>query len=330
MKIPACQRLVVSEGKHVHILGPDLTANKSSKLCRWFHRKTVQTDEQEALLKPARPTRPQTTATFAERYGRCKRIIHYGKTSTVRLYRKSPSQVYAVKVFRRSCRNVDPRRITTALDHPHIVETIDLVRNNRGDLCLVMEFCAGGDLLALLMASDTGKLERVEADCFFKQLMRGVDYLHENGIAHGNLTSESILLTANGCVKIADFDASRLPRYLSSPSSLSYIAPEVYTHRRVDLRTGDIWACGIIYLAMRTGYVFWSVAREGDAQYDEYVKRRAKESFGPIEALEERSCRNVIYAMLDPNHTRRITASQALRSEWVYSIVVCDAGERGL
>lgn len=35
--------------------------------------------------------------------------------------------------------------------------------------------------------------------------------------------------------------------------------------------------------------------------------------------------------MLDPNpnHTRRITASQVLRSEWVYGVVVCDAGNEG-
>lgn len=288
-KIPACQRLVHTEREHVHILGPDYTSNKSSRFFSWFH-KTVQTDEQEALLTlPSKPTTRPQTASFAERYGRCKHIIHYGKTSTVRLYRKSSTQVYAVKVFRR---NAHPRRILTALDHPHIVQTIDLVRNSRGDLCLDMEFCAGGDLLSLLMASASRKLERVEADCFFKQLMRGVEYLHENGIAHRNLTAESILLTANGCVKIA-LDRSAAPVRESSrpvasfsPSSLSYIAPEVYTNRRVDPRTGDIWACGIIYLAMRTGYLCWSVAREGDPQYDEYVRQRAAESFKPIEALE--------------------------------------------
>ena len=36
-----------------------------------------------------------------------------------------------------------------------------------------MEFCAGGDLYTLVLAA--GKLEVMEADCYFKQLMRGIN-----------------------------------------------------------------------------------------------------------------------------------------------------------
>ncbi|KAL1965271.1 hypothetical protein VTN77DRAFT_5873 [Rasamsonia byssochlamydoides] len=316
-KMPACQRLVVnSGGGHVHKLGTDHSTEKRKKLSiGWFHK---DTDEQKEHLIPThhsnqttRPPSPtaatSTSATFAERYGHCKWIIHYGHASTVRLYRKSPIQVYAVKVFHRSRRNAESDCFTTTgLRHPHIVETVDLVRDDRGDLCLVMEFCAGGDLLSLLLASASGKLERVEADCFFKQLVHGVGYLHENGIAHRNLKPESILLTANGCVKIADFDravaasdppkdTSPLSQYLSSTSTSAYIAPEEYTHRGLDRRTGDIWAAGMIYMAMRTGCLFWSVARRDDARFEDYVKRRAEESFGPIEALEQVSNRIVFH-----------------------------------
>jgi len=40
-------------------------------------------------------------------------------------------------------------------------------------------------------------------------------------------------------------------------------------------------------------------------------------------------CRNVIYSILDPNPTRRITASQVLKSEWGREIKLCKAGEEG-
>lgn len=40
-------------------------------------------------------------------------------------------------------------------------------------------------------------------------------------------------------------------------------------------------------------------------------------------------CRNVIYSILDPNPTRRITASQVLKSEWGREIKVCKSGEEG-
>lgn len=41
-------------------------------------------------------------------------------------------------------------------------------------------------------------------------------------------------------------------------------------------------------------------------------------------------CRNVIYSILDPNPSRRITASQVLKSEWGREIKLCKAGEEGL
>ena len=40
-------------------------------------------------------------------------------------------------------------------------------------------------------------------------------------------------------------------------------------------------------------------------------------------------CRNVIYSILDPIATRRITASQVLKSEWGQEIKLCAAGEEG-
>jgi protein-serine/threonine kinase len=370
-KIPADQRIVINTGgPHVHTLGKDHVTQKEKKFnIGWFHKKTGPTDEKEFLIQarlsdPApRPlfTTATTPTTIAERYGRCKRIIHYGNASTVRLYQKTPTQVFAVKVFHHP-RHVGPEHaMMTDLRHPHILETTDVFWDSREDLYLVMEFCAGGDLLSLLLASAAGKLERIEADCFFKQLIRGVEYLHEHGIAHRNLKPESILFTSRGCVKIANFDRaqsvaldspkkmSRPLRYLSSASTSPYIAPEEYTACELDARKGDIWATGIIYLAMRTGCLFWSVARgEDDIRYETYVKGRAEETFEPVEDLEDvskehhwhpkisnlnltsdlkRSCRNVIYAMLDPNHVHRITASQVLRSEWVQRIVLCNAVE---
>lgn len=38
----------------------------------------------------------------------------------------------------------------------------------------------------------------------------------------------------------------------------------------------------------------------------------------------------MIYSILDPNPTRRITASQVLKSEWGREIKVCKAGEEGM
>jgi protein-serine/threonine kinase len=69
--------------------------------------------------------------------------------------------------------------------------------------------------------------------------------------------------------------------------SAPYIAPEEYVDKEFDPRAVDIWACGVIYMAMRTGQHLWRVARTGkDESFKRYVEDRKTEAgYGPIEVL---------------------------------------------
>ena len=73
--------------------------------------------------------------------------------------------------------------ISSSLHHLNVIDTLDLLQDTQGNYCEVMEYCAGGDLYSLIIASGGG-LELEEADCFFGQLINGVKYLHDNGVAH--------------------------------------------------------------------------------------------------------------------------------------------------
>lgn len=123
-----------------------------------------------------------------------------------------------------------------------------------------MEYCSGGDLYSFIVALRYFITE--EADCFFKQLMRGVLYLHEIGIAHRNLKPENLLLTDRGYLKISDFGNAECFRlawenqvYLSTRCCglASYISPEQYLNQPFNPRKVDIWAAAIVYIAMRAG-----------------------------------------------------------------------------
>jgi len=46
--------------------------------------------------------------------------------------------------------------------------------------------------------------------------------------------------------------------------------------------------------------------------------------------VSQSRCRNVLYSILDPNPTRRLTARQIISSAWVSEIKVCKAGKEGL
>lgn len=299
----------------------------------------------------------QDCRSFVEKYGRCQEVIGRGSFGVVRISHKkvdlvngggstggSEEVLYAVKEFKRKQNESEKkynRRLTSefcissSLKHMNIIDTLDLLKDAKGDYCEVMEFCSGGDLYTLIIAS--GKLEYAEADCFFKQLIRGVNYMHDMGVSHRDLKPENLLLTQNGVLKITDFGNGECFKMaweneiqLSEGicGSSPYIAPEEFNQSTFDPRCVDIWACGVIYMAMRTGRQLWQLA---DAKKDEFfqeylLKRKDATGYDPIESLKRARCRNVIYSILDPLPERRINGKQILNSEWGREIKVCDAG----
>lgn len=298
------------------------------------------------------PMSDQDCRSFVEKYGRCQEVIGRGSFGVVRISHKktdnaqvgSEEILYAVKEFKRRPNESEQkylRRLTSefcissSLKHVNIIDTLDLLKDAKGDYCEVMQFCSGGDLYTLIIAA--GKLEYAEADCFFKQLIRGVTYMHEMGVAHRDLKPENLLLTQQGVLKITDFGNGecfkmawekeiQLSEGVSGSSP--YIAPEEFVQKEFDARCVDIWACGVIYMAMRTGRQLWKLADpKRDEFFKEYLlKRKDATGYEQIESLKRSRCRNVIYSILDPIPERRINGKQILNSEWGREIKVCAAG----
>lgn len=252
---------------------------------------------------------PNQTTSLVEKYGKCQEIIGRGAFGIVRISHKidpkngQTEQLYAVKEFRRrpqeSSRKYHKRLtsefcISSSLRHPNVIHTLDLLQDAKGDYCEVMEFCAGGDLYTLVLTAV--KLEVAEADCYFKQLMRGVEYMHEMGVAHRDLKPENLLLTTNGSLKITDFGNGECFRMAWEKEahmtcglcgSAPYIAPEEYTDKEFDPRAVDVWATGVIYMAMRTGRHLWRVAKKDEDEFfEKYLEgRKDEDGYAPIENL---------------------------------------------
>ncbi|EGY14785.1 serine/threonine-protein kinase hal4 [Verticillium dahliae VdLs.17] len=356
-------------GYVAHVARKEAGDRRKRPVTRLYWVDTLR-DENRDDVAGDRKGGPNASVSLIQKYGKCHEVVGRGAFGIVRISHKKAEngaeKLFAVKEFRRRPEETEKKYskrltaefcISSSLRHPNVIHTLDLLKDAKGDYCEVMEFCAGGDLYTLVLAA--GKLEVQEADCFFKQMMRGVEYLHEMGVAHRDLKPENLLLTTRGGLKITDFGNGECFRmaWETDPHMVSglcgsapYIAPEEYVDKEFDARAVDVWACGVIYMAMRTGRHLWRVARKDqDEFYDRYLAgRRDEEGYGPIESLHRVStpvqtvcnclsltcpkarCRNVIYSILDPNPTRRITASQVLKSEWGREITLCKAGEEGL
>ena len=283
---------------------------------------------------------PNSTSTLVEKYGKCHEVVGRGAFGIVRISHKQDpkdsrnEQLYAVKEFRRRP-SESPKKyqkrltsefcISSSLRHPNVIHTLDLIPDAKGDYCEVMEFCAGGDLYTLVLAA--GKLEVAEADCYFKQLMRGVEYMHEMGVAHRDLKPENLLLTTHGALKITDFGNGECFRMAWEKEahmtaglcgSAPYISPEEYLDKEFDPRAVDVWATGVIYMAMRTGRHLWRVAKKDEDEfYEKYLEgRKDEDGYQPIETLHRVSLSPTHHLYLDAhaNNPRHGAAMSYTRS----------------
>lgn len=269
----------LDDGTHKHHLASTVRLYDSdstiTRFIRWVKKgnQTIPSDRVPLAIDYDIFSAADSGETIESKYGRYKEVVGWGSSSTVKMaYKPNPHHgpkgyTYAVKAFRRRAnesQNSYHKRasaefcIATTLQHKNIVHTIDLLSDDHGRMCQVMEFCAAGDLCALLLSA--GKLEEAEADCLFKQLIRGVAHCHQSGVAHRDLKPENILLTTTGCVKISDFGMAECVQYAWEKSSHQskglqgsrpYMAPEIYTTKHFDAKAIDVWAAGVMYVAMR-------------------------------------------------------------------------------
>ncbi|SMN22322.1 similar to Saccharomyces cerevisiae YKL168C KKQ8 Putative serine/threonine protein kinase with unknown cellular role [Maudiozyma saulgeensis] len=225
---------------------------------------------------------------------------------------------------------------------PNILTVIDLMEKDN-TFIEVMEFCPSGDLYSLLTRkSKSGtSLHPLEADCFMKQLLNGVKYMHDHGVAHCDLKPENILFQPDGLLKICDFGTSCVfqtawERHVHFQSgamgSEPYVAPEEFNiNNEYDPRLVDLWSCGVVYCTMVLGHYLWKIASPGnDSLYDSFLEEMEEDKqFYLFEELRHvnhdiNKLRKIaLYKIFQVNPERRITVDQLLLSSWMKRTRCC-------
>jgi serine/threonine protein kinase len=88
------------------------------------------------------------------------------------------------------------------LNHPNIVQYIDTIRTD-GHLNIVLEYIENGSLSNVLRKF--GSFAESLVALYINQVLRGLRYLHEQGVLHRDIKGANILTTKDGSVKLADF-----------------------------------------------------------------------------------------------------------------------------
>jgi hypothetical protein len=90
------------------------------------------------------------------------------------------------------------------------------------------------------------------------QACKGLEYAHQRGTYHQNLSTAKLLLTSEGKIKITDFRGNRLNHYdrweaPSSTSSVAYMAPEQLRGETNITQKTDLYSLGCVMYELLTG-----------------------------------------------------------------------------
>jgi len=144
------------------------------------------------------------------------------------------------------------------------------------DAIQIMEY-APYDLFSVVMS---GKMNRPEIYCVFRQIIDGVNYLHSMGLAHRDLKLDNCVMTTDNIVKLIDFGTATVFHYPGKHQipasgvvgSDPYLAPEVLTKDSYDPRLTDVWSVAIIFMCMILRRFPWKIPDyKTDMSYKLYV-----------------------------------------------------------
>jgi tRNA A-37 threonylcarbamoyl transferase component Bud32 len=148
-------------------------------------------------------------------------------------------------------------RAAAKLEHPNIVQVMNVDKSPEGLHYIMMQYIDGIDLDKLV--KERGVQTWQEATRIIFESSSGLKLAHDNGIIHRDIKAENIMLTHNGVTKVTDFG---LAKDLSSDLKLTadgafigtplYMAPEIGRVPQIDGRV-DIFSLGVTYYFLLTG-----------------------------------------------------------------------------
>jgi predicted Ser/Thr protein kinase len=169
------------------------------------------------------------------------------------------------------------------LEHPNIVQVYD-VGYEKGFFFMVMQFLQGITLEKRL--ADEGRPPLPEVLDLVRDIGRGLEAAHAQGVIHRDIKPSNIIVTDDGRARITDFGLALMTESKDELGEFvvgtpGYMSPEQNLGKPVDARS-DLYSLGVLFYRLATGvrpFAGPTVQATREAQFKE--KPKAPRSLNP-------------------------------------------------
>ncbi|KAH7293309.1 hypothetical protein KP509_28G020400 [Ceratopteris richardii] len=217
--------------------------------------------------------------------------------------------------------------VLQSLQSPFVIRCLgaDFSGNSNGAVqpasgYLFLEYMVGGSLADFLRQSGMRMRQEKHVRRFTRSILKGLAYLHEQGIVHCDIKSKNILVGPSGDVKIADFGAARRigEEPLTPGTHLRgtplWMAPEVAVGK-VPTPASDIWSLGCTVVEMLRGTPPWGECVRSVAAA--LFKLGCTDEIPPLPVSISSEAEDFLIRCLRRDSTERWTAEQLLKHPFV-------------
>jgi tetratricopeptide (TPR) repeat protein len=214
----------------------------------------------------SRPTDGGATAFVGDvRYDLLEEIGRGGMGVVYRARDTRLDRIVALKRLPEGLRRHHPRALqfflreaqsAARLNHPNIVTLYDADQQD-GQFFITMELLEGQPLQAIL--HERGQLSPSNVLGIARQVCRGLDYAHAQGVIHRDIKTANLFVTTDRVVKIMDFGLAKVLEEVRGATTLVsgtpyYMSPDQVLGRDVDHRA-DLYSLGVTLFELATGRV---------------------------------------------------------------------------
>lgn len=249
---------------------------------------------------------------------------------------KSSGEVVAVKQMdkmqlpRRGVKRADIERevsVMQAMSHCNILRLLDFYEDNT-HISFVLEYCDGGDF-GDKVKERASNLTEPEAAEWMRQMCDAILHMHNKEYCHRDIKPDNFMITLQNQLKLADFGlaitCARGKLLTEKCGTPAFMAPEQHQLPGKSRGYGfpaDMWAAGITMFMLMAGGRHPFV--DGRNQLDTArLQQGALDFSGGIFGFAmsrsrfSESARELCRRMVEPSQSKRITAQDALKDEWL-------------